>query len=112
MLGFIGHTDPLPLGIRSDVPTDATVEVPIDHVAPHIRLTITSTGEVIASGWAAMIVSERELRVGATGQAGPRRRRADIDSGQLDDTIDLSTSIWVELAVREDTSLTIPMMRP
>ncbi len=114
VLGFMGDTDPLPLGIRSDVPTDATVEIPIDQVAPHIRLTIndldgtpvdaygpvidalfrqvcsvgigpwsglqsgsglapvvtettddsreidseweiTSTGEVIASGWAAMI---------------------------------------------------------
>ena len=40
ILGFMGDTDPLPLGIRSDVPTDATVDIPVDAVAPHIRLTI------------------------------------------------------------------------
>jgi hypothetical protein len=26
--------------------------------------------------------------------------------------IDLPTSIWVELAVRDDSSLAVPMMRP
>ena len=40
VLGFMGDSSPLPLGIRSDVPTDATVEIASDSVAPHIRLTI------------------------------------------------------------------------
>jgi hypothetical protein len=36
----MGDSSPLPLGIRADVPTDATVEIAPDSVAPHIRLTI------------------------------------------------------------------------
>jgi hypothetical protein len=36
----MGDSSPLPLGIRSDVPTDATIEIAADAVAPHIRLTI------------------------------------------------------------------------
>ena len=40
VLGFMGDTSPLPIGIRSDVPTDATVQIDDDSVAPHIRLTI------------------------------------------------------------------------
>jgi hypothetical protein len=41
ILGFMGDSSPLPLGIRADVPTDATVEIPADAVAPHIRVTIS-----------------------------------------------------------------------
>jgi hypothetical protein len=40
VLGFMGDSSPLPLGIRSDVPTDSTIDIPVDAVAPHIRLTI------------------------------------------------------------------------
>jgi hypothetical protein len=40
-LGFLGNSSPLPLGVREDVPTDATVTISQDAVAPHIRLTIT-----------------------------------------------------------------------
>ena len=40
ILGFMGDSSPLPLGIRADVPTDATIEIAADAVAPHIRLTI------------------------------------------------------------------------
>ncbi len=39
-LGFMGDTDPLPIGIRADVPTDATIEIDPDAVAPHIRITM------------------------------------------------------------------------
>ncbi len=42
VLGFMGDTDPLPLGIRADVPTDATVEIDPDAVAPHIRITMVA----------------------------------------------------------------------
>ncbi len=145
VLGFMGDTDPLPLGIRSDVPTDATVEIPdrpgcAAHPA-HDQRPRRNTGRRVRTGDRRRVpasvfgghrtlvrspewvgprpgrdrdhrrqprdrlrvgdhldrrgdrlwlggddLSERELRVGATGQAGPRRRRADIDSGQLDDT--------------------------
>ena len=40
VLGFMGNSSPLPLGVREDVPTDATVSIRPDSVAPHIRLTI------------------------------------------------------------------------
>ncbi len=40
VLGFMGDTDPLPLGIRADVPTDATIELDPDAIAPHIRITM------------------------------------------------------------------------
>jgi hypothetical protein len=38
--GFMGDTDPIPLGVRADVPTDATVRIAEDEVAPHIRVTM------------------------------------------------------------------------
>ena len=170
VLGFMGDTDPLPIGIRADVPTDSTVQIPIDEVAPHIRLTITdldgtpvdaygpvidalfrqvcsvgigpwsglqnglgldpvvtettddsreidseweitSTGQVIASGWAAMIYPSESC-----GWAPPEKRGpgaggpTSIPVGWMT-PIELSTSVWVELAVRKDTSLTVPIMR-
>ena len=170
VLGFMGDTDPLPIGIRSDVPTDATVQIPVDEVAPHIRLTITdldgtpvdaygpvidalfrqvcsvgigpwsglqnglgldpvitettddsreidseweitSNGEVLASGWAAMIYPSESC-----GWAPPEKRGpgaggpTTIPVGWIT-PIDLSTSIWVELAVRKDTSLSVPIIR-
>jgi hypothetical protein len=40
VIGFMGDTDPLPLGVRADVPTDATVQIDPDAVAPHIRITM------------------------------------------------------------------------
>ncbi len=40
VLGFMGDTDPLPLGIRADVPTDATIELDPNAIAPHIRITM------------------------------------------------------------------------
>ena len=40
ILGFMGDTDPLPLGVRVDVPTDATIQIDPDTIAPHIRVTM------------------------------------------------------------------------
>ncbi len=40
VIGFMGDTDPLPIGVRADVPTDATIEIDPDAVAPHIRITM------------------------------------------------------------------------
>ncbi len=171
VLGYMGDSSPLPLGIRSDVPTDATVQIATDAVAPHIRLTIvdldgtpvdaygpvidalfrqacsvgigpwsgvpsgsdldpvttettddnreidsewviTETGEVTASGWAAMIYPSE-----GCGWAPPEKRGpgaggpVDVPVAWLT-PIDLPTSIWVDLAVRDDTTLGVPMMRP
>jgi hypothetical protein len=171
VLGFMGDTDPLPIGIRSDVPTDATVQIPIDEVAPHIRLTITdldgtpvdaygpvidalfrqvcsvgigpwsgiqnglgldpvvtettddnreidseweitSTGEVIASGWAAMIYPSESCGWAPPEKRGPGAAGPTTVPVSWMTPIDLPTAIWVELAVRDDSSLAVPMMRP
>ena len=40
VIGFLGDTDPLPTGVRADVPTDSTVTIDPDAVAPHIRITL------------------------------------------------------------------------
>jgi hypothetical protein len=171
VLGFMGDTDPLPVGIRSDVPTDATVQIPIDEVAPHIRLTIsdldgtpvdaygpvidalfrqvcsvgigpwsglqsglgfdpvitettddrrdidseweiTSTGAVIASGWAAMIYPSESCGWAPPDKRGPGAGGPTSVPVEWLTPIDLPTSIWVELAVRDDTTLAVPMMRP
>ncbi len=40
IIGFMGDTDPLPMGIREDVPTDSTVVIDPNAVAPHLRLSI------------------------------------------------------------------------
>ena len=170
-IGFMGDTDPLPLGIRSDVPTDATVQIPIDAVAPHVRLTITdldgapvdaygpvidslfrqacsvglgpwsgthylsgldevttettddsrdidsewvvtSNGDVIASGWAAMIYPGESCGWAPPDKRGPGSGGPTTMPTAWNTPIDLPTSIWVDLAVRDDTSLGLPMMRP
>jgi hypothetical protein len=41
ILGFMGDTDPLPIGVRADVPTDRTVVIDPAAIAPHIRITIS-----------------------------------------------------------------------
>ena len=171
ILGFMGDTDPLPIGIRADVPTDATVQIPIDEVAPHIRLTITdldgtpvdaygpvidalfrqacsvgigpwsglrngldldpvvtettdddreidseweitATGDVIASGWAAMIYPSERCGWAPPEKHGPGAAGPATIPVSWMTPIDLPTSIWIDLAVRDDTSLGVPMMRP
>lgn len=170
IVGYLGDTDPLPLGIRSDVPTDATVQIPIDAVAPHIRLTITDldgtpvdaygpvidalyrqacsvgigpwsvpqsamglepvttettdnsrdidsewvitpTGQVNASGWAAMIYPNEGCGWAPPDKRGPGAGGPTTVPVSWMTPIDLPTSIWVDLAVRNDTSLAVPMLR-
>ncbi len=153
------------------MPTDATVEIPADAVAPHIRLTIvdldgtpvdaygpvidalfrqacsvgigpwsgetsdavfeavttettddnrdidsewvvTETGEVQASGWAAMIYPSENCGWAPAEKRGPGAGGPETVPAAWSTPIDLSTSIWVELAVRDDTTLSVPMMRP
>ena len=171
LIGFMGDTDPLPLGIRSDVPTDATVQIPIDAVAPHVRLTITdldgtpvdaygpvidalfrqvcsvglgpwsgthylsgldvittettdnsrdidsewvvtSNGDVIASGWAAMIYPSESCGWAPPDKRGPGSGGPTTMPAAWNTPLDLPTSIWIDLAVRDDTSLALPMTRP
>ncbi len=171
IIGFMGDTDPLPVGVRTDVPTDATVVIDADATAPHLRLTIldldgtpieafgpvldaqwnstcrvgigpwsvparsttagattiettdddrridsewiiTASGQVTASGWAAMINPHDEcdwtpaIRFGA-GAAG-----SDQVPSRWSDDIDLETGIWLELALAKDASAPRPLLRP
>ncbi|MGE5209980.1 MAG: hypothetical protein ACM3MM_01880 [Acidobacteriota bacterium] len=170
VIGFMGDSSPLPLGIRSDVPTDATVQIPTDAVAPHVRLTIsdldgtpvdaygpvidalfrqvcsvgigpwsvpqngqghdpvttettddnrridsewevTAEGQVIASGWAAMIYPSESCGWAPVEKRGPGAGGPpSLPDGWLT-PIDLPTSVWVDLAVREDDAARIPLLR-
>ena len=171
VLGFMGDTDPLPLGVRSDVPTDRTVVIPIDAVAPHIRLTIvdldgtpvdaygpvidalfrqvcsvaigpwssppngaghepvttettddrrdidsewvvTSTGQVTAAGWAAMIYPSESCGWAPPEARGPGAGGAPDVPLSWFVPIELPTSIWVDLAVRDVALPTVPIRRP
>lgn len=172
VLGFMGNTDPLPLGIRSDVPTADDVDVSVDVVAPHIRLTIrdiddttvdaygpvvdamvrqacsvatgpwssppqdsghdpitvettddelgvdskwviTAAGQVNASGWAAMIYPSEGCGSAPDGVLGPGADGAtDVPASWLT-PIDLSTSIWVGLAIHGNAEAPqLPLRRP
>jgi len=172
VLGFMGDSSPLPIGIRSDVPTDASVQIPTDAIAPHIRLTIVDldgtpvdaygpvidalfrqacsagigpwsglalgtafdpvttettddnreidsewvigeNGMVTASGWAAMIYPNEGCGWAPPEKRGPGAGGPDTVPATWLTPIDLSTSIWVDLALGDDdTSLSGPMMRP
>jgi hypothetical protein len=163
ILGFMGDSDPLPLDVRADVPTDRTIQLAPDAIAPHVRLTIaeldgtpldaygpvidalfrqacsvaigpwivpsngsghdivtiettdtsrdidsqwviTSTGQVTAAGWAAMIFPNEGCTFAPPDPHGPGA--AGIGGGALDwiAPIDLPTSIWVQLAIRDEPS--------
>jgi hypothetical protein len=172
VLGFMGNSSPLPLGIRSDVPTDATVDIPTDAVAPHIRLTIedldgtpvdaygpvidalfrqvcsvgtgpwaswptgerhepvviettdddrtvdsewviTSTGQVTASGWAAMIYPSESCGYLPREARGPGAGGTPATPASWRDPIELETPIWISLAERRtDRTVSVPFIRP
>jgi hypothetical protein len=160
VLGFMGDTDPLPVGVRADVPTDPSVTLDPEAVAPHIRLTIfdldgtavdtygpvidallrqsctvvlgpwsatprdtpaepvdvdagsggsgtpsrwtiTSTGEVVASGWAAMVGPDDSCPATPTEPYGPGAAGSTDVPGHWATPIDLPTGIWVDLALQE-----------
>jgi hypothetical protein len=171
VIGFMGNSSPLPLGIRSDVPTDATVVIPSDTVAPHIRLTIedldgtpvdaygpvidalfrqvcsvgtgpwgsrptgdrhppvviettdndrtidsewviTSTGQVTASGWAAMIYPSESCGWAPREARGPGAGGPPAAAGSWQLPIELATPIWITLAERRiDRSVNVPFLR-
>ncbi len=171
ILGFMGDSDPLPIDVRADVPTDATVHLDPGAVAPHIRLTIreldgtaldaygpvidalfrqacsvaigpwimppsgtglaavkiettdndrtidsqwniTPTGQVTAAGWAAMIYPNEGCTFAPPDAHGPGA--AGFGGIMLDwlVPVDLPTSIWVELAIRDELAApSVPVRR-
>lgn len=169
VLGFMGDTDPLPLGVRADVPTDATVEIPTDAVAPHIRLTIgdidgapvdaygpvidalfrqvctvgtgpwssppngaghqpvttettdnrrdidsewvvTTTGQVTAAGWAALIYPSEDCTWAPVEARGPGAwGAADVPASWFE-PVDVPTSIWIALAAGTEPRAPTPRL--
>ncbi|MET0662556.1 MAG: hypothetical protein ABWZ42_05435 [Ilumatobacteraceae bacterium] len=176
IIGFMGDSDPLPPDVRADVPTDATIRLDPDAVAPHIRLTIseldgtpldaygpvidalfrqacsvaigpwimpppdagvagaglagatiettdddraidsqwniTASGQVTAAGWAAMIYPNEGCTFAPPDTHGPGA--AGFGAVTLDwmAPVDLPTSIWVALAVRDELgSPPVPVRR-
>jgi hypothetical protein len=170
IIGFMGDTDPLPVGVRADVPTDATVVIDPEAVAPHIRLTIvdldgtpvdafgpvvdalfstscragigpwsvparsnssqpiviettddndeidsewviTSTGQVTAAGWAAMINPSEFCTWTPDTAFGPGASGSNDVPGRWWFGRDLPTNIWLGLALNTDTLTAPPLIR-
>ena len=164
VLGFMGDTDPIPLGVRADVPTDATVEIADDAVAPHIRITmvdidgrpvdafgpiidalfrqtchvvigqwsmppngaghtpvtiettdtddsvdsewvITSTGQVNASGWGALVNPSEGCRYTPSQAFGPGAGGSPVGALRWVNDMDLPTDVWISLALQDDTAV-------
>lgn len=161
LIGFMGDTDPLPVGVRADVPTDATVEIDPDAIAPHIRITmvdidgrpvdafgpvvdalfrqscrvmigpwssapngadhdetiiettdedsnvdsqwvVTSSGEVRASGWAALVNAGEGCAHTPEATFGPGASGAPGGPLRWFNAVELPTDVWVTLALRDD----------
>ncbi len=170
IIGFMGNSDPLPAGVRADVPTDATIDLDVEAIAPHIRVTVTNldgsvvdsygptidalfrqacsvaigpwslpvngsgharvtiettdtdrdidsewvitpTGQVTASGWASMIYPNEGCTFAPAAAHGPGGAGFGAVTLAWIAPIDLPTSIWVDLALRDDDTQTIPVFR-
>ncbi len=170
IIGFMGDTDPIPVGVRGEVPTDASVFLDPDAIAPHIRLSIheldgtpidafgpvidslfrtgcgngigrwsvpprttttdavtiettdndtdidsewiiTSTGQVQASGWAALISPGEPCDWTPESHYGPGAAGFDDTPSRWADGLGLSTDIWLQLALNGDDSFTSPLFR-
>lgn len=171
IIGFMGDTEPLPVGVRSDVPTDATVVIDPDAVAPHIRLTmidingnpidafgpvvdalfrqsctvsigqwsvptngsgheavtiettdnndeidsewvITSTGQVTASGWAAMVNPNSGCSFTPASAHGPGAEGTNVGHAHWFTPIDLPTEVWVRLALQDELTAPGGLLQP
>lgn len=169
VLGFMGNSSPLPLGIRADVPTDKSVVISPDDVAPHIRLTIrdldgtpvdsygpvidalfrqvcsvgtgpwsgppsgsgltpvviettddnrlidsqwviTGTGQVTATGWAAMIYPGEGCGFAPPEARGPGAGGPPVKSPEWLAPIELPTSLWIDLAL-DGSGPALPIVR-
>jgi len=170
VIGFMGDTDPLPIGVRADVPTDSTVQIDPDAVAPHIRISmvditgapidafgpmidalfrqtcrvmvgqwssvangsghdevviettddddeidsewvVTSTGQVLASGWGALVNPTEGCGYAPNTAFGPGGGGSAQGLLHWFQPLDLSTDVWVALSTRDDTDATGLVLR-
>lgn len=169
IIGFMGDTEPLPLGVRADVPTDASITIDPNEIAPHIRLSIvdvdgnpieafgpvidalfesnckvgigrwsvparstttddvviettdehpeidsewviTETGQVTATGWAAMMTPNPACPWVSPKTFGPGASGSNDVPDHWADGLDLPTQLWLQLALANDDSLTAPIL--
>jgi hypothetical protein len=73
---------------------------------------ITPTGEVNASGWAAMIYPSEACGWAPADKRGPGAGGPDANSDSWASPIKLYTPIWVELAVRSNELIPTRLLRP
>ncbi len=169
IIGFMGDTDPIPVSVRGDVPTDDSVYLDPDAVAPHIRLSIheldgspvdafgpvvdalfrtgcqngigrwagqpqskthdpviiettdnndevdsewiiTATGQVHASGWAAMVSPGPACGWVPTDHYGPGAAGSKEIPGHWWFGLDLPTDVWLQLALAGDDAIGNPLL--
>jgi hypothetical protein len=85
-----------------DTPTEPVdVDAGSDGSGTPSRWTITSTGEVVASGWAAMVGPDDSCPATPTEPYGPGAAGSTDVPGHWATPIDLPTGIWVDLALQE-----------
>ena len=170
IIGFMGDTDPLPIGVRADVPTDSTVVIDPNAVAPHLRLSvidvegnpvdafgpavdalfgstcqagigqwsvparststaavtvettdnnsevdsewvITSTGQVQANGWGALISPHEQCTWMPAEPYGPGAGGSDQTPDGWGRSVDLATHVWVSLALAGDDAMPANFLR-
>jgi muramidase (phage lysozyme) len=170
IIGFMGDTDPIPVGVRGEVATDSSIFLDPDAIAPHIRLSIhevdgspvdafgpvidslfrtgchngigrwsvpaqptshdavtiettdndndidsewiiTSTGQVQASGWAALISPGEPCEWAPAEHYGPGALGVDDVPSRWAAGLDLPTDVWLQLALAGDGLLTSPLFR-
>ena len=170
IIGFMGDTDPLPMGVREDVPTDSTVVIDPDAIAPHLRLSIidfegkpvdafgpvvdalfgstcqagigqwsvparstttaavtvettddnnsvdsewviTSTGQVQANGWGALISPSSQCTWMPAQPYGPGAGGSDHIPGSCGRNLKLAAQVWVSLALAGDDTMPANFLR-
>ncbi len=89
-----------------------TVETIDDDPAIDSEWAISTTGEVSASGWAAMIYPGESCGWAPPDKRGPGAGGPATTPEAWNSAIDLYTPIWVELAVRSNELTPVRMLRP
>ena len=170
IIGFMGDTDPLPIGIRVDVPIDSTVVIDPNVIAPHLRLSvidvkgnpvdafgpavdalfdstckagigqwsvparrtstaavtvettdnnneidsewvITSTGQVQANGWGALISPNEQCTWVPAEPYGPGAGGSDQTPDSWGRDLNLAAQVWVRLALASDDAVPANFLR-
>jgi hypothetical protein len=170
IIGFMGDTDPLPMGVRADVPTDSTVVIDPNAIAPHLRLSvidvegnpvdafgpaidalfsstcqagigqwsvparststaavtvettdnnnevdsewvITSTGQVQASGWGALISPHEQCTWVPAEPYGPGAGGSDQTPDGWGRDVNLAAQVWVSLALAGNDAIPANFLR-